>query len=508
MVLVSYDNKMSNQEITKERTLTEQEMIRSDKMNELKNLGVNPFGEEKFIPKNHSDELKKLYDSFTKEELDEKDISATVAGRIMTKRGKGKAGFMHIQDAEGQIQIYLRKDKLTELEFNLFNRADIGDIVGIEGTVFKTKTGELSIKATKYVHLTKALKPLPEKYHGINDDEIKFRKRYLDIIMDSEVKDLFLKKQKFWSTIRNYLIDNGFLEVETPILETSSGGAAATPFKTHHNALDIDVFLRISMGELWQKKLLVAGFEKTFEIGRQFRNEGMSPEHLQDYTQMEFYWAYADIEDGMEFTKEMYRKVTKAVMGTSKFTTRGFNIDMDDEWKIYDFETIIESKTGVNIFSTTKKEIEDKLDFYGVEYDPNMGFWRLVDTLWKVVRKDLSGPGFLVGQPVQLNPLPKRLKEDPRKVAQMQIILAGSEMGNGYTELNDPIDLEERFKEQRTMGEEGDEEAHEHDETFIEALRYGMPPAYGFGVSERLFSVMMDRPIRECVIFPLMRPNK
>lgn len=489
------------------RKVSEQEMIRMEKMNELREMGVDPFG-VKFAPEHHSEQLKNKYDEFSKEDLSEMAVPVKVAGRIMTKRGKGKAGFMHIQDHEGQIQIYLRKDQLTELEFTLFNKCDIGDIVGITGTMFKTQTGEVSIKANGYIHLTKALKPLPEKYHGISDDEIKFRKRYLDIIMDREVKDIFMKKQKFWSTIRNYMIEHDFLEVETPILETSSGGASATPFATHHNALDIEVFLRISMGELWQKKLLVAGFEKTFEIGRQFRNEGMSPEHLQDYTQMEFYWAYADFKDGMEFTKDLYRKITKAVMGTSKFVSRGYEIDMDDEWEVYDFETIIEEKTGVNIFNATKEVIEARLDAYHVEYDPGMGFWRLVDVLWKVVRKDLSGPGFLVGQPVQLNPLPKRLDEDDRKVAQMQIILAGSEMGNGYTELNDPIDLDNRFKEQRVMGEEGDEEAHDHDETFIEALRYGMPPAYGFGVSERLFSVMMDRPIRECVLFPLMRPER
>lgn len=495
---------MSEQENIKR--ISDQEQIRIDKMDELKALGVEPFG-GRFLPEHHSAELIEKYESVSKEDLAEQAIKVKVAGRIMTKRGKGKAGFMHIQDNDGQIQIYVRKDQLTDIEFQVYEKSDIGDIIGITGEMFKTKTGEVSIKAKTYTHLTKALKPLPEKFHGITDDEIKFRKRYLDIIMDREVKEIFLKKQKFWSTIRNFMIDHGFLEVETPILETSAGGAAATPFATHHNALDLDVFLRISMGELWQKKLLVAGFEKTFEIGRQFRNEGMSPEHLQDYTQMEFYWAYADFKDGMELTKKLYREVTKAVMGSSKFKTRGFEIDMDVEWEIYDFETIIEEKTGVNIFNTTKEAVEAKLDAYEVEYDPNMGFWRLIDTLWKVVRKDLAGPGFLVGQPVQLNPLPKRLEEDDRKVAQMQIVLAGSEMGNGYTELNDPIDLEERFKEQRTMGEEGDEEAHEHDETFIEALRYGMPPAYGFGVSERLFSVMMDRPIRECVLFPLMRPT-
>ena len=499
------EKNMCNQENV-ERKLSEQEQNRVDKLSWLRELGVDPFG-KKFAPEDYSVALQTKFEEVSKEELEELKVPVKVAGRIMTKRGKGKAGFMHIQDNDGQIQIYLRKDILSEVEFELFQKCDIGDIIGIEGTVFKTKTGEVSVKATNYHHLTKALKPLPEKFHGLTDEEARFRKRYLDIIMDRDVKDIFVKKQKFWSTIRNYMIEHDFLEVETPILETSSGGAAATPFATHHNALDIDVFLRISMGELWQKKLLVAGFEKTFEIGRQFRNEGMSPEHLQDYTQMEFYWAYADIEDGMEFTKELYRKITKAVMGSSKFTTRGFDIDMDNEWEIYDFEAIIEEKTGVNIFNTTKEEIEARLDKYNVEYDPNHGFWRLVDVLWKVVRKDLSGPGFLVGQPVQLNPLPKRLPGDDRKVAQMQIILAGSEMGNGYTELNDPIDLENRFKEQRAMGEAGDEEAHDHDETFIEALRYGMPPAYGFGVSERLFSVMMDKPIRECVAFPLMKPK-
>jgi len=496
---------MSEQEISNVKRLSDQEQIRIDKMNELKELGVEPFG-GRYLPENHSKELIEKYAEVSKEDLADQEISVKIAGRIMTKRGKGKAGFMHIQDNDGQIQVYVRKDQLTDLEFTVYEKSDIGDIIGVEGVMFKTQTGEVSVKAKTYTHLTKALKPLPEKFHGITDEEIKFRKRYLDIIMDQDVKDVFMKKQKFWSTIRNFMIEHDFLEVETPILETSAGGAAATPFATHHNALDIDVFLRISMGELWQKKLLVAGFEKTFEIGRQFRNEGMSPEHLQDYTQMEFYWAYADFTDGMELTKELYRRVTKAVMGSSKFSTRGFDIDMDNEWEIYDFETVIEEKTGVNVFNTTKEELEAKLDSYNVEYDPNIGFWRLVDTLWKVVRKDLAGPGFLVGQPVELNPLPKRMEEDDRKVAQMQIVLAGSEMGNGYTELNDPIDLEDRFKEQRVMGEEGDEEAHDHDETFIEALRYGMPPAYGFGVSERLFSVMMNRPIRECVFFPLMKP--
>nr|WP_130808220.1 lysine--tRNA ligase [Senegalia massiliensis] len=497
---------MNTQEFSNVKRISEHELIRTEKMNKLRDLGIDPFG-DKFIASTHSKELINNYSQYSRKALLEKNITVSLAGRVMTKRGKGKAGFMHIQDVEGQIQVYVRADQITQLEFEVYNQTDIGDIIGIEGKVFKTQTDELSVRVQTYKHLTKALKPLPDKFHGITDEDMKFRKRYLDIIMNKDVKELFIKKQIFWSTVRNFLLEKGFLEVETPILEVSSGGAASKPFKTHHNALGIDVFLRISMGELWQKKLLVAGFEKTFEIGRQFRNEGMSNEHLQDYTQMEFYWAYADYSDGMEITKELYRKITKALMGTSKFISRGFEIDMDKEWEIYDFQEVIKENVGVDIYNTSLEDIKEKLESFDVIFDPDLGYWRLVDLLWKVVRKDLSGPGFLVGQPVQLNPLPKRLKEDPRKVAQMQIILAGSEMGNGYSELNDPLDLDERFNEQRMMSEAGDEEAHNHDEDFVEALKYGMPPAFGFGFSERLFSMMMDKPIRECVIFPLMKPQ-
>ncbi len=488
------------------KEFTEQELVRREKLNFLKEKGLDPFGYS-FDVTTNSKEIKDLYEIKTKEELHDLNLEATIAGRIMTKRGKGKAGFFHVQDKFGQIQIYIRLDVVGEAAYEIFDHADLGDIVGIKGTIMKTNMGELSIKASEFIHLTKALKPLPDKYHGIADPEIKLRKRYLDMITDPDVMEIFRKKQIFWSTIRNYLIENDFLEVETPILENSAGGAAATPFATHHNALDLDVFLRISMGELWQKKLLVAGYERTFEIGRQFRNEGMSPEHLQDYTQMEFYWAYADYKKGMDFVKEMYKKTIKAVLGRPDFTSKGYDINVDNEWEIYDFETIIKDRTGISIYEATKEDIIKVLEKEDMEFDKNVPYWRLVDILWKVVRKTLAGPGFLVGQPVELNPLPKRLKEDPRKVAQFQIILAGSEMGNGYSELNDAEDLEARFQEQRQMALEGDEEAHTHDAEFIEALEYGMPPAFGFGVSERLFSSIMDRPIRECVMFPLMKPS-
>ncbi|KHO45102.1 MAG: hypothetical protein QJ16_C0022G0001, partial [archaeon GW2011_AR1] len=263
-----------------------------------------------------------------------------------------------------------------------------------------------------------------------------------------------------------------------------------------------------SMGELWQKKLLVAGYEKTFEIGRQFRNEGMDAEHLQDYSQMEFYWGYANYEDGMKLVEEMYKLIAKEVLGTLKFERGGYKIDLSKKWVQYDFESLIKEKTGIDIYKVGKTEISKKLKELNLEFDPNLEKWRMVDLLWKFCRKQLSGPGFLVGQPVELTPLAKRKEDDKRKVEQFQVILAGSEVGNGYSELNDPLDQEERLIEQKKLGEKGDSEAMEHDTGFIEALKYGMPPACGFGVSERLFSFLMNKPIRECVIFPLMKPEK
>jgi lysyl-tRNA synthetase class 2 len=342
----------------------------------------------------------------------------------------------------------------------------------------------------------------------LQDEEEKLRKRYLDIIMNKEIKELFIRKQKYYATIRNFLTEKGFLEVETPVLENSAGGAAATPFKTHHNALNLDVFLRISVGELWQKKLLVAGYEKTFEMGRIFRNEGMDAEHLQDYTSMEFYWGYANFEDGMKLVEEMYKKIAMAVNGSLIFETRGHKIDLGKKWERYDYETLLKDKTGINIYKDDDKKIKKKLDELKIEYEKNVDKWRLVDILWKYCRKKLSGPGFLVGQPAELTPLAKRSEKDPRKVEQFQVILAGSEVGNGYSELNDPLDQESRFEEQREKKEAGDAESMDHDAGFVEALKYAMPPACGFGVSERFFSFLVNRPIRECVIFPLMKPEQ
>jgi len=295
--------------------------------------------------------------------------------------------------------------------------------------------------------------------------------------------------------------------VETPVLEITAGGADANPFATHHNALNIDVYLRISMGELWQKRLMVGGIEKTFEIGRQFRNEGMSKEHLQDYTQMEFYWAYADYKDGMALVEEMYKHVIKKTFGALKFKIFGFDVDFGKKWEKIDYRKKLLSKFEIDINQTSIKEVVEKLDVLDMEYDRNVGLGRLIDILWKEARKDIAGPAFLIGHPVLVSPLAKRDMQNASCTERFQVIIAGSEMGNGYSELNDPIDQAERFKEQAEMREKGDLSAQMHDKDFVEALEYGMPPTCGFGVSERLFSFLMNKPIRECVIFPLMRPK-
>ena len=320
---------------------------------------------------------------------------------------------------------------------------------------------------------------------------------------------MFLKRAKFWQAVRDFLIKHDFLEVETPVLENITGGADAKPFLTHHNALDLDVYLRISMGELWQKRLMVAGFEKTFEIGRQFRNEGMDAEHLQDYTQMEFYWAYADYEMGMKLVEELFKYLAKETFGTLKFKIKNFDIDLSKTWSRYDYRDTVKKYTGIDILKTDLKEIEKKLKELKIEYDKT-GFskTRAIDNLWKYCRKQIAGPGFLVGVPVEVSPLAKRDENHPELSQRFQVIIAGSELGNGYSELNDPLDQADRFKQQAKLREEGDEEAQMFDQEFVEALEYGMPPTCGFGMSERVFSYLMDKPARECQIFPLMKPKK
>jgi lysyl-tRNA synthetase class 2 len=485
-------------------TIDELKKVRLAKLNTIKQVTGLPYPAK--TKRTHTiGEALKVFAKLSKAEK-----SVVLAGRIMALRGHGGATFLDIQDGTGKLQGLVKEEKVGEKGYKFFEAVfDIGDFIEIEGVLITTKRGEKTIEAIDYKILAKSLLPLPEKWHGLQDEEEKLRKRYLDILFNPEVKEMIEKRSVFWNSMREFLLKKGFLEVETPVLENTTGGADAKPFKTHHNAMDMDVFLRISMGELWQKKLMVAGFEKTFEIGRQFRNEGMDAEHLQDYTQMEFYWAYADYKEGMKLTEELYKYVIKKTFGTLKFKIRDFDVDFGKKWEIYDYQTMIHKYAGINIMEASLSEMEKQLQKLGVNYDKN-GFnkTRAIDNLWKYCRKNIAGPGFLINLPVDVSPLAKRDEKNPKVVQRFQVILAGSEMGNGYSELNDPVDQCERFAEQEKLRKAGDEEAQMFDHDFVEALEYGMPPTCGFGVSERLFSFLMNKPAREAQIFPLMRPKQ
>jgi len=372
--------------------------------------------------------------------------------------------------------------------------------------VVKTKRGEITVLATNLTPLAKALQSLPEKWHGLKDVEARLRQRYVDLMMDSEVRQLFMKKSIFWHTVREQLIKAGFMEVDTPALEVVAGGADANPFKTHHDALDQDFYLRISL-ELPLKRLLVGGFEKVFEIGKVFRNEGIDTEHLQDYDMCEFYWAYANYEDMMDFTQKMYQEIVKSVTGSLKTTYDGKEVDWAGEWPRKDYFELIKETSGEDLAGVTDtKALRKLLEKHKVRYEESMGAGRLIDLFWKkLVRPKVQGPLFLINHPVEVSPLAKRDPKNPERVQRTQIIVAGSELGNGFSELNDPADQRARFEEQAKLRAAGDSEAMMLDEDFITALEYGMPPAAGFGFSERLFSFIMDKPIRETVLFPPMK---
>lgn len=438
------------------------------------------------------------------ETLKKNSEQVVLAGRILSMREHGGSMFVDIFDGE-KGQGFLQRDKLGEVPYDLFvGTVDTGDVIEFSGLAFTTKRGQPSLEVTGWRMLAKSLRPLPIEWFGIKDEDERFRKRYLDILLTKDLAERIKRRSVFWNVIRSYLLERDFTEVETPVLETTTGGAEARPFATHHNALDIDVYLRISVGELWQKRLMVAGLPKTFEIGRVFRNEGMSAEHAQDYTAMEFYEAFKDYEAGMEMITNLYRTIADKVYGTRVFTIKDFTIDLDKEWETYDYCALMEKEYAVN-------PLDENADWASVLTERNIPFekdadkGRLVDTAWKQIRKTLSGPGFLVNVPVYMEPLAKKSVKDPRVVERFQVMLAGSEIGKGFSELNDPVDQAERFARQQELRDAGDEEAQMPDAEFVEALEYGMPPAFGFGVSERLFSFLEGVSIREGQIFPLMR---
>ncbi|MBU2025387.1 MAG: lysine--tRNA ligase [Patescibacteria group bacterium] len=473
--------------------------LRKERMEKLKRIrekGINPYPSLYFEKQDIKQVLKK--------KLKQK---VRIAGRIMLFRDMGRITFMQIRDESATMQAVINKNEFEgDYKFWIKN-LDLGDFVGITGERFDTRKKEKSVLVKKIVLLAKAIRPLPDKHKALRNPEQRLRKRYLDILFNPEVQDMIYKREKFWQSIRDFMRERGFREVETPILENVCGGADANPFVTHHKARDMDLYLRISTGELWQKRLMVAGLEKTFEIGRQFRNEGMDPEHSQDYTQMEFYWAYADYKKGMELVRELYREVALKTFGTLKFKIKDFEVDLGDEWQTYDYTETVKKMTGINVLEVSPEEIRHKLESLGVEYEKNnFNLSRAVDNLWKYCRRKIAGPGFLINEPLIVSPLAKKTEDNPKLAERFHVILGGSELGNGYSELNDPIDQARRFLEQEKLREAGDQEAQMRDDEFVEALEYGMPPTCGFGLSERLFSFLMNKTIRECQIFPLMKP--
>lgn len=447
--------------------------------------------------------------------------SQTLAGRVMSLRGQGGILFADIFDGStsfdetqdkslsaGRTQIVLQESEVDKKLFELFvNAVDTGDFIEVSGTAYKTKRGEKSLKVQSWKMLAKSLLPIPDEWFGLKDEELKLRQRYLDILLTEDLRKMFLRRSRFWQAAREFYLAKGFLEVETPVLETVPGGADARPFKTHHHALGIDVYLRISAGELWQKELLIAGFTKVFEIGRIFRNEGQSREHLQDYTQLESYEAYADAKSGMEFVQELYRHVTKEVYGKYTFEISEHTVDFAEKWPVLDFSELMKKEFGIDPISCSEKEAIQAAKDSKVQFAESPNKERAIDHLWKQVRKTISGPAFLAGVPVYLEPLAKRSSENPNIVERIQIILAGSEVGKGYSELNDPQDQRARFEEQQKLRDKGDEEAQRLDTEYVRAMEYGMPPAFGFGVSERLFAFLENKPAHEAQLFPLLRPK-
>jgi lysyl-tRNA synthetase, class II len=485
--------------------MTSIEDIRDQRIEKVKTLaskGIESFPVVSYINttnKQFNDNFKELLDS-------QKEIM--VGGRILSIRGQGKVGFVDVLDGTGdKVQCFLSLENMGADNIkDFFDYIDNSDFIEFTGVAYVTQRGANALSVTSWRLLSKSLRPMPDSWFGLEDEDDKFRKRYIDMVSNPELRDMIKRRSLFWNTMRTFLLKRDYIEVETPVLENTTGGADARPFETHHNALDMDVYLRISAGELWQKRLLVGGLPKVFEIGRIFRNEGMSAEHAQDYTQIEFYEAYSDFDKGMKMVKEMYIQIAEEVYGKTVFENKGLTFDLKDEWQIFDFSKIIKENYNIDVHNTSVEEIESELKKAEIEYDKKtLSLERGVDLLWKKIRKTLSGPGFLIGIPVYLETLAKKSRVDNRVVERFQIILAGSEVGKGFSELNDPIDQEERFRVQQALRDAGDDEAQMADMDYVEAMEYGMPPAFGFGISERLFSFLEGKTVREAQIFPLMK---
>lgn len=476
--------------------------VRIQKVEGLKKQGIDPYPV-------HSERTHGIGDALEAfDKLAKHKDQITLAGRIRSIRTHGKLTFGNLEDGSGVIQFLLREDKLGGKlkEFNdLF---DMGDFMQITGSLSLSKTGEKTLEAADYKLLTKSLRPVPQNYFGLKDLEVKLRKRYLDLIANKDTRELFQKKAIFWQTVRQFMVDHGFLEVWTPVLEAIPGGADAEPFVTHHNALDRDFYLRISL-ELPLKRLLVGGYEKVFEIGRLFRNEGIDRDHLQEYDDMEFYWAYADHIQGMDLMERLFKEIVQKVCGKMETEYEGHKINWVGDWPRVDYFELFEKETGLDLNQASDEELLVYAKKLKIEIIKIMGRGRLIDAIYKkTVRPKLIQPCFLVGHPLETSPLAKKDPKNSKKILRFQPVAGGTELGNGFSELNDPLDQKARFDEQMRLKKAGDKEAQTLDEDYVEALEYGMPPAVGFGMSERVFAVLMNRSIRETVIFPPMKEEE
>ncbi|MBR4874347.1 MAG: lysine--tRNA ligase [Clostridia bacterium] len=502
--------------------LSEILQIRRDKLSELQQNGADPFQITKF---NRTHTSKDIFENCREEERtievhgEEKQITAkispldgktvTVAGRIMSKRGMGKVGFAHIQDIDGRVQLFVKKDILGEEAYNVFKKYDIGDIVGAEGEVFTTQTGEISIRVNTITLLSKSLQPLPEKFHGMTNTDLRYRQRYVDLIMNADVKDTFVKRSKIIAAIRRYLENEGFLEVETPMLVSNAGGAAARPFETHFNALDEDFKLRISL-ELYLKRLIVGGLERVYEIGRVFRNEGLDTRHNPEFTLMELYQAYTDYHGMMDLTENLYRHVAQEVLGTTKITYNGIDMDLGKPFERITMVDAVKKYAGVDFNEIkTVEEAREVAKKHHVEYEEHHKKGDILNLFFEdYVEEHLIQPTFVMDHPVEISPLTKKKPENPDYVERFEFFMNGWEMANAYSELNDPIDQRERFKAQEELLALGDEEANTTDEDFMNALEIGMPPTggIGFGIDRMCMLLTDSAAIRDVLLFPTMKP--
>jgi lysyl-tRNA synthetase class 2 len=484
--------------------LSELLKVRREKLQEFKQAGMDPFP-YKFERTHTAEQILKEFEKLKGEEESPQEVS--LAGRIMAKRGHGKAHFMHILDGTGRIQIYAKLDVLGKEKYELFEKLDIGDFIGVKGRVFRTRTGEITVRLTDWTLLCKSLHPLPEKWHGLQDKELRYRERYVDLMVNPEVKEVFIKRSRIISSIRKFLGERDFLEVDTPILQVLQGGAAARPFETYHDALDMPLFMRIAP-ELYLKRLLVGGFEKVFEMGRVFRNEGISFKHNPEYTILEVYEAYADYNDIMKLTEDLIVSVAKEITGTLEVEFKGDKIDLSPPWKKIPLVQALKEE-GIDIDGKSEEQIRKIGKEKGIEGAMEIGVGKIINVLYdKFVEPNLRQPTFIVDHPLETTPLAKKHRRQPQQVERFELIIAGMELANAFSELNDPIDQRERLKKQAELKAAGDQEAESMDEDFLRALEYGMPPAGGLGIGiDRLVMILTNQPsIRDVLFFPHMRP--